>query len=112
MPLTAAMTGFQRSQLFGPMLSPGSLNMNGVSPEPISSSGSKRGLALATHLLHAVDAGAERLLARAREHDAADVVVAAQAAPERLELALHDGVERVELAGRFSVTYATPSRSS
>src|SRR5450631_4902412 len=32
MPLTAAMTGFQRSELFGPMLSPGSLKWNGVPP--------------------------------------------------------------------------------
>jgi len=37
MPFTAAITGFQRSELFGPMLSPGSLNMNGVLPEPTTS---------------------------------------------------------------------------
>ena len=37
MPLTAAITGFHRSHDFGPMLSPGSLNMNGVDPEPTMS---------------------------------------------------------------------------
>src|SRR6266576_1363863 len=37
MPITAAITGFQRSELFGPMLSPGSLNMKGVLPEPTTS---------------------------------------------------------------------------
>ena len=40
-------------------------------------------VALVAHLLHAVDAGAERLLAGAGEDDAAHVVVAAQAAPQR-----------------------------
>ena len=99
MPFTAAITGFQRSQLFGPMLSPGSLNMNGVEPEPIASSSSKVVVAVAAHLLHAVDAGAEGLLARAGEHDAAHVVVAAQPAPQRVQLALHDRVERVEPVG-------------
>ena len=81
MPLTAAITGFQRSHDFGPMLSPGSLNMNGVLPLP-TTSGSVVSSPLAAHLLHAVDAGAERLLARAGEHDAAHVVVAAQRAPQ------------------------------
>ena len=37
MPFTAAITGFQRSHDFGPMLSPGSLNMNGVLPDPTTS---------------------------------------------------------------------------
>ena len=46
-------------------------------------SGSVLSSLLAAHLLHAVDAGAERLLARAGEHDAAHVVVDAQAAPQR-----------------------------
>ena len=94
MPLTAAITGFQRSHDLGPRLSPGSLNMNGVLPLP-TTSGSVRVVALAAHLLHAVDAGAERLLARAGEHDAAHVVVAPQRAPQRVQLALHQRVERV-----------------
>ena len=80
MPLTAAMTGFQRSHDFGPMLSPGSLNMNGVAAAA-DDVGVGGVVGLAAHLLHAVDAGAERLLAGAGEHDAAHVVVAAQRAP-------------------------------
>ena len=77
MPFTAAITGFQRSQLFGPMLSPGSLNMNGVLPRA-DDVGIGGVVALVAHLLHAVDAGAERLLAGAGQDDAAHVVVAAQ----------------------------------
>ena len=98
MPLTAAITGFQRSHDFGPRLSPGSLNMNGVLPLP-TTSGSVVSLRLAAHLLHAVDAGAERLLAGAGEHDAAHRVVAAQRAPQRVQLALHQRVERVVHVG-------------
>src|SRR5262249_29358508 len=52
--------------------------------------------ATATHLLHAVDAGAERLLARPGQDDATHVVMAPEAAPQRVELALHERVERVE----------------
>src|SRR6267378_3243400 len=38
MPLTAAMTGFHRSHVLGPMFSPGSSNMNGVEPDPTTRS--------------------------------------------------------------------------
>src|SRR4051812_22442077 len=38
MPLTAAMTGFQRSLLFGPMFSPGSSKWNGVDRDPTTRS--------------------------------------------------------------------------
>src|ERR671918_724588 len=66
MPFTAAMTGFQRSLLLGPRLSPGSLNMNGVDPEPTTSG---------------------------------SVVASAQPAPQGVQLALHERVERVQPVG-------------
>src|ERR1700738_3848442 len=88
MPLTAAITGFHMSQLFGPMLSPGSFNMKG--------GGVGRVVGRAPHLLHPVDAGAEGTVPDAREHDTSGVVVPAQTPPAVPELALHQRVERVQ----------------
>ena len=45
---------------------------------------------------HAVEPGAEGLVACAGEHDAADVVVGAEPEPQLAQLALHGGVERVQ----------------
>jgi len=75
------------------MLSPGSLNMNGCRRRDDVGVGCR--VTLAAHLLHAVDTGAEGLVARPGEHDAAHRIVAAQRAPQRVQLALHQRVERV-----------------
>ena len=95
MPFTAAITGFHRSQLFGPMLAPGSSNMNGVEPAPTTFSLSP----VVAHRLGAIDAGAEGLVPRAGEHHAAHVVVAPQPRPQRVQLVLHLHVERVVHVG-------------
>ena len=95
------------------MLSPGSLNMNGVAPRADDLVVGRTSSRLAAHLLHAVDAGAERLLARAGEHDAAHVVVAAQRrATASCSSRCISELNALCTSGRFSVTHATPSRSS
>ena len=113
MPFTAAMTGFHRSLLLGPRLSPGSSNMKGVVPDPMCTASSPpsgvgrrraRGpdATRAGSLgqgLGAVDAGAERLVPGAGEHHHADVVVTPEPAPQAAQLALHGGVEGVHDVG-------------
>ena len=82
MPFTAAITGFQRSHALR-----AEVVARVVEHERRAAGADDVGIGglvgLAAHLLHAVDAGAERLLAGAGEHDAAHVVVAAKAAPQR-----------------------------
>ncbi len=112
MPFTAAMTGFQKSQLFGPMLSPGSLNMNGVLPEPIASSGvnvvspsppicSIRSMPVQKAFSPAPVSTTHRTSSWRRSPRQ-------RARSSRCITELN----AFSCCGRFSVTYATPARSS
>ena len=80
MPFTAAITGFQRSELFGPMLSPGSLNMNGVWPEP-TTSGSV--VSSPSPICSMRSMPVQKALAGTGQDDAAHVVMAPKPAPQR-----------------------------
>ena len=101
MPLTAAMTGFQRSFDFGPMYSPGSSSMNGLADPagppvdsacaPISPGSSGQSPIISVRSMPVQNARSPA----AGEHRAVDVVVRRRPRQSRCSSCVHLGVERV-----------------
>ena len=112
MPFTAAMTGFQRSELFGPMLSPGSLKWNGVPPREPTTVGSVVSSVsppiCSMRSMPVQNAFSPAPVSTTQRTDSRHRSVRQQSCSSRCMSELN----ALCRSGRFSVTQATPSRSS